>query len=108
VVLNKQTIDAEVMRRVAKVAMDTSRGQTLDIIRLLHKHGEEGLPMGAILVQSRAGDGETKRLMKFLRHIGAVQYFRLPTVNGIKGNDHWRLTPKLVTLYEGLQGHSHV
>ena len=41
VVLNRPTIDSEVMRRVRKVSRDTCRGGSMDIVDYLAKHPEE-------------------------------------------------------------------
>lgn len=100
VVLNKDTVDDEVVRRVHKVAMDTSRGITLQIVTLLSKAplGMEARGIG--IHTSRTEDGIRKHL-RFLKQIGVVEINNDHIKGGAKTRANcWRLTPRIEQLYK--------
>lgn len=80
VVLNRNELDEEVMRRVRKVALDTARGRTLEIARHLYEsmfNREEGDPGGmtieALHIKTGEPEGEIRSLLLFLRRIKAIR-----------------------------------
>jgi hypothetical protein len=101
-VLNKSIVDEEVMARVRRVALDTSRGQTLDIVRRLHEE-VGGLESRTIAVYNSRTDEETKRMLRFLKMIGVVEVF-VPEQKGVKGRQRWRMTGRMKRLYKDTMG----
>lgn len=99
VVLNRKTVDEEVMRRVRKVALDTARGQTLEIVRFLYDRGQAGAQHGQIEgATGRAGD-KMRTMLRFLRKIGAVETFSTKKPNGVMSQTKYRLTDQMRRLY---------
>jgi len=101
-VLNKQRVDSAVMRRVRRVALDTSRGKTLAIAAYLYKAGREGSERRALALVSNTADNRAGDLLRFLREIGVVQ-----TVQRTRGHragpTRYRLTKRLRALYREVQ-----
>lgn len=103
VVLNKSEVDTEVMRRIRKVAVDTSRGPNLDIVRVLAKcqYGAEVrvLTNGIHITEDRC-----RSMMRFLTHIGVVTKYTGPLPGGVKATGpRWQLTAKMKALYHEVQ-----
>ncbi len=96
VVLNKREVDDEVMRRVAMVACDTSRGRSLKIV---HKLYEEDKPRSdrALAIDIGDTDSNTKHLIVFLRKIGVVKRV---TSNGMTKYKLSNLMHRLYTLVD--------
>jgi hypothetical protein len=99
VVLNKKEVDDEVMRRVRKVALDTSRGRTLDICRELYEEGEDGLELRHLATAVNQKMEECRQYMAFLREktIGVAE---LAVHRGKASRSHWKLTDKIRKLYK--------
>ena len=76
VVLNKTEVDGEVLRRVKKITLDTSRGIVLTIMTYLYYLDEEGCQVSTMSLALHKTDQEIRTLLKFLRHIGAVEIFQ--------------------------------
>lgn len=72
VVLNRKEVDQEVMSRVRAVALDTARGLTLNIIKLLRQE-EEGLGTTALAIMLGQPEERQRGLLLFLRGIRAVE-----------------------------------
>lgn len=98
-VLNRREVDADVMRRVGQVAMDTARGQTLDLLRLLHPLGHEGMPQAAVHLRLRRAEERTGVMMRFLERLGVAERHQAVTA-GVRGQVRWRLTGRVRRLYE--------
>ena len=104
VVLNRRDLDAEVMRRVRQITLDTARGRTFEIVRHLFKAGQEGLSLGTMAALTNQSEDAERRLLRFLRRIKAVETY----AKKLRGRDgiaivtrpKWRLTERLRTLYE--------
>lgn len=100
VVLNREEVDAEVMRRVARVALDTARGQTLDIARHLAAAGERGMEVRELHQVTGEAEDKLRSLVSFLRKIGATRVV-VPQLNAtIKGRPRWALSEKMAALYQ--------
>lgn len=100
VVLNKRVVDAEVMDLVRSVVMDTARGRTMEICAALHDKGDEGLSMGALEAEVHAQEeGRITKLVKFLRHIGAVESYVIKSETGFRTTKKFRLSGQLRGLY---------
>jgi hypothetical protein len=101
-VLGRGKIDAEVMRRVRQCALDTARGQTLNMLRLAHASGRVGVESDFIASTLSIGQMKVRELLRFLKVIGAVECFVNAPASG-KGRDgrpRWRLTNSLAEIYE--------
>lgn len=69
IVMSKPGIDDTILKRVTHVAMDTSRGKTLDIMKYLYKVGSEGKGVQHKLVD---GSIQTKRRGASCEVIGQI------------------------------------
>lgn len=108
VVLNRSTMDEEVMQRATKIALDTSRGVTLDIAKRLYESNDEGLEPKTLSYYTNIEDGKLRSLLKFLRQIGVAENFvPAKSYQGITPKPKWRLTAKLHRLYSEVMGHRH-
>lgn len=101
-VLNRQTVDGEVMRRVRRTALDTARGTAIDIVHHLYKEGDKGLSAKSVALLTHQTEDRARQLLRFLGRIGATQVFDRERVRGMKPNMGWRLTPKVRELYESV------
>lgn len=94
-VMNKTSVDDEVLRRVVRCAMDTARGRTMEIARHLYEAGDEGLEIRALSILTCQPDQEERKMIQFLRKLGAVEMW-----NDIERNRKaWKLTKRLTRLY---------
>lgn len=98
-VLNRKTVDEEVLRRVTRVALDTARGRTLDIARHLYTVKAEGMELRPLAVYTKQTEDSERRLLKFLSRIGAVEVFNKDN-RGLASRPRWRLTKRIISLYE--------
>lgn len=93
VVLNKREVESTlVMSRVRQVALDTSRGRTLELVRHLYNE-EEGANSLATLTNQPFK--EVQKLLRFLRQIEALRNFRTKN-KGVC----WKLSDLMRNLYE--------
>lgn len=97
VVLNKNEVDDEVMLRVTKVAMDTSRGQSLKIIEHLAK-AEHGMERKGLATLMNRTEPKISELLRFLKQIGAV------TVGEVQKKLKWSLSERMKQLYQHVEG----
>lgn len=98
VVLNYTDVDGEVMRRTIKVAMDTSRGNSLEVTKELYSAGKEGMELKTIYSKVHCTEDKTRSLMRFMRQIGIVEHFTTTTAE-VVSRPKWRLTEKIHKLY---------
>lgn len=98
-VLNRKEIDADVFRRVRKVAVDTASGQTMELCSHLRAHHPEGKTLEG-LKQDKGRSETMYRLMIFLQRMFVVEQFRLPPNKGLR----WRLTPRFKNLWDSVVG----
>jgi hypothetical protein len=97
VVLNRREIDEEVLRRTKKVALDTARGRTLDIVRTLYAN-PDGCGRESITHETGVLDARLKTLLMFLKHLGAVESFQIKKA-GVTQKPKWRLSILMRKLY---------
>lgn len=102
-VLNKKSLDADVMRRTRQVALDTARGSTLEIVHYIYRQGESGAEPKGIALATHIDTRKVNQLCKFLRRIGVVESFQ-KTVRGVKHHPRWRLTERMQKLYIDVMG----
>ena len=93
-VLNRTSVDDEVMARVHKVVMDTSRGSTIILVKML-----EGMPQGievrGLAVRLHMNDDKLRQQLRFLRTIGVMETDT--------ANKRWRITPQVSRLYSSIK-----
>lgn len=99
VVLNKKFPDIEVMRRITRVALDTSRGRVLDLTKSLYSVGKDGMEIRTLAHTNNQTEDKERALLRFLRRIGAVEPFKVESSIGIAISHRWRLIDKLMKLY---------
>lgn len=102
-VLNRTEVDAEVLRRTTKVALDTARGRTLEIARWLYKAGESGVDVRTLAYYTGQSEDSERVLLRFLRRIRATETFTTQ-LKGLSAKPRWRLTPRMVRLWEEVAG----
>jgi hypothetical protein len=97
-VLNKDGVDEEVMRRVKQVALDTSRGRTLLLVKQMYE-SVDGLESKALALLGSQTEEKTRYLLRFLRAIGVIENHQPLTERGTRGKVLWRLTERMHRLY---------
>jgi hypothetical protein len=97
VLLGRGEVDADVLRRVRKVALDTAAGMTLKMGRLLYCHQVQGMLASEVAKFVGAGDDKTQTFLRFLRRIKAVEQFQYKGA-GTK-QWRWRLTGDVYRLW---------
>lgn len=105
-VMNKQTIDNDVMQRVIKVALDTARGIGLEMVKKLHNHGEEGCSIHALEMYTGFTMSQVTRQLRFYKRVGAVESFtarwKVKKTGQIRTAPRWRLSRMMYRLYENV------
>jgi hypothetical protein len=99
VVLNKQEVDGEVMRRVDQVAFDTSRGRTFDMVREMYVAGPNGILSTDLGHKVSEASDKVGALLRFLRQIDVVEVHNF-LKGGYINEVRWRLLPRLRRLWE--------
>lgn len=100
VVLNANSVDEEVLRRVRAVALDTARGRTFEIVKRLYSF-PDGLETPAAAASLHYNEESEKKFLYFLRSIKVLSYARPAAREGLfRPVMRWRLTPRLRGLYE--------
>jgi ribosomal protein L37AE/L43A len=105
VVLNKNSVDKEVMRIVRKVALDTSTGHSLNVVQWLCSKDpkseddktyqeEGGLTVGTLGVWLNMTEERALKYLLFLRKIGVADLRQVKFTNGL-----WVLTDRVMNLY---------
>ena len=94
-VMNKDVVDEEVMARTKKVALDTSRGQVLDIMKYLYQGHENGTVYQSIVIYTGFEERATSKLLRFLRRIKVLHVF-----SSTRGHNRWKMTRRMKKLYE--------
>jgi hypothetical protein len=101
VVLGREGIDGEVMRVVGRVAWDTARGRTLELVRHVGGQRDNGCELGALAAVLSLSEDKTRDLVYFLHRLGALEHFRPELGGGVRGGRRWRLTARMRQLYAG-------
>jgi hypothetical protein len=96
-VLSKDEVDDEVMRRVKRVALDTSRGRVLEVAKQMYAAGEEGIEARTLAVLTNETDDKQRPLLRYLRRIEMVEAYVAKTI--MNSRPRWRLTEKVTKLY---------
>lgn len=101
VVHNENEVTPGIMEITKRVALDTSRGITLDLLSILYKEGGKDI-RGLSAVTNRS-TYHTVKLLRFLRKLGAVQPYQTKTKH-VRSQVKWRLTEYLDNLCEEVLG----
>lgn len=94
-VYNKSNVDRDVILVTKKVALDTSRGKTLDITEYLFKN-PKGCESKSISMATGININTTRALLRFLKKIEVVEHVPKEVS---KQKTKWRLTQTIRTLY---------
>lgn len=98
VVLNKDTVDEEVMGIVRKVAMDTAHGSMLKIVQAL-RGKPHGMEVKAIGFATHYTEERVRTLLRFLKSLGVVELNESRTSDGRKIKILcWQLTDRIKRL----------
>ena len=104
VVLNKKSVDEEVLRRVKSVALDTTRGRTIRLVKYLYAAGTRGCSAGGLSSYTSETEDKCLSLLKFLQKIDAVQCYEPNPNQRTRQYTRWRLTPHMYDLYKTVIG----
>lgn len=109
VVLNKKSVDADVLRIVRKVALDTAHGHSLNIAQWLcspnpKNHGTMyqeggGLTVDTLAMWSGMTPERLHNYLMFLRKIDVLDHKKVNQTNGL-----WTLTDRVFELYLRVMG----
>lgn len=99
-VLNRKTVDEEVLRRCTRVAMDSSHGKVLDLVKLIYHEGEDGIETKSLCHRLHKEEKVLSPLLVFMKAISVLEVYHKEMMRNIKGLPRWRVTGKIRGLYE--------
>ena len=76
----------------------------MDIASCLFEAGDDGVNPGSVAALIGESEDRCRRLLRFLRQIGAVETHSVKTVRGIAARPKWRLTERMKRLYSEVVG----
>lgn len=99
-VLGRPEVDGEVMRRVRRVARDTSRGRSLNVVCKLYDLGYEGIDKRSLIQLVNETPAKLGELLLFLYRLKIVETF-YPVLHGRNRSAilRYRLTDRVRALY---------
>lgn len=104
IVFNQEEVNDLVMKEVTKIALDTSRGVTLEIMHRMYEEYEEGSEIASLATWVNADPKDVRKYLRFLRKIGAVKTFEPKSKGGVRvrrtSKPRWRLCDRMILLYE--------
>lgn len=104
VVMQKTSVDEDVMERVRKMARDTAQGNTLRLAGYLYSSAREGLSTDQIKTLTGEAEEKLPRLLKFLLKVKVVEMHR-KRLNALqKSKPRWRLTEDIHRLFQRVMG----
>ena len=103
-VLNKKVVDEEILERTHTIALDTARGITLEMCKHLRINQQEGCDVKPLAIFMNKPEEEVRRLLRFLRAIGAVEVFQRRSKSGGLSAPKWRLSKKFYDLWTFVMG----
>jgi hypothetical protein len=100
IVLGRDSVDDEVMSLVRQVALDTSRGESLNALLCLYRNGTADYLRVSRDLEIEHED--TYKLLSFLRKMGIAE--KADKLRGIAANTPqlWRLTERVRSLYDNI------
>ena len=87
-----------------KVALDTARGRTFDLVKLLWTLGAQGAEYVYIANQLGIKNEKASDLLRFMKKIGAVTAKKLQLPQGCQGPPRWYLSNKMASLCHDILG----
>lgn len=99
VVLQRDRLDEEVLRRTVRCALDTAKGRTFNICQALYEHGLSGLDTNHISQITGESVDKARALLRFMKRIHIVELSKQPT-KGVQTKGKWVLTPELTRLFK--------
>lgn len=103
VVLNRDSVDDDVMNRIRDVAIFTGRGLTSKIMDSLYEFRQQGVLVDVLAGNLGKSQAKINEVMGFLQTIRLADRFR--PVDGPTGKqmrERWRLSPSMLKLYESV------
>ena len=97
-VMNRTTLDEEVVRRVRLIALDTARGISLELMKLLNE-SENGYDSASIPIVLQHKREDVYTLLRFLKRIGVIHTVSIERA-GVKGKPRWVMTDRFKKLYD--------
>jgi len=107
--MGRRTIDADVRRRLVKVARDTAKGKTQEIVRHLAATGREGMALTSLMIATGEDCSRLEGLLLFIKRNEVVELYNAPTVLvsgrlGLRTTKKWRLTERFAELWRIVVG----
>lgn len=96
----------DIMGRVKRVAMDTSRGTTFKVVKKLYSEGRAGMGSEPLALSVSESRSDTAHLLEYLEQIKVVESFTSLACMGIGQVKRlsWRLTDTVRGLYQTVTG----
>lgn len=108
VVLQKKTLDKEVLNIIRKVARDTARGFHFDMIRSLASppKGLPGLSRDQLAKRVQLSATSVTKRIDDLRELNIVSRVAMPNASGTRGRHRhlWQIRPEYLALWHDLEG----
>lgn len=101
-VLQKESVDEEVVAATRQIGLDTARGVVLAITRTIYDAGERGQEIRGIANKTNLEEVQVRKLVRFMTEIGALEM-----VNS-KVRKAWVVTAQMKRLYEQVVGPDNV
>lgn len=102
VVLNKKSVDKEVVRRVRRTALDTSRGKTMHILKKIYQYQEEGVIKKALVQMLDDQENNLLRHLNFLVKIGVLNKDSSGGTIDATAQTRYRISRRLYRLYRDI------
>lgn len=103
-VMNKSSIDDEVMSIVRFVANSTGRGIIHKIVQILYEHHESGTSVTLIAHRLSRSESMVRKYLYFMREVGMVQGKAMKSAGSGQGRGRqiWKLRPRIIKLFESI------
>jgi predicted transcriptional regulator len=103
IVLDKPTIDDEIVKLIRNRFRDTARGFRLEIVQALMKRRKSGMSVFQLHRHMNLPETTIRNIIREMQELDMVTRIERPNNSGIRGrNRHmWQLKDFLVELYEG-------
>ena len=102
-VLNRPSVDEASMSVARKVSLDTAKGRTMSLARLLASPEavREGMSTPKLAGLTGRTDAEERHLLMFLNRINVVKRFE-HRINSVSKQFRWRLTDRMLDLWRSV------
>ncbi len=99
-VMSRTQTDKEVMRRVRKVALDTSRGKTVEVMSHIYDAQKEGMTERSLTSLMSTNVKNLKDLLNFMCKIGALYVTTKKTGPNSSSVPRYRMTDRFLAIYK--------